>query len=390
MKKILLYTLLIFTTALAMAQFHPQTGFVFYNNNNFAINNYAGFSLSYSTPLPVRLEGYSQLNDSSCPNVPIIFSTDGINVHRGSDGFIVATGLLGSANSTNAATIVPIAGSRALIITTKSFALAANQAYSSIIGYTGGCTGGYTFVMPAASKNLQLISSTGVTNMAEKVTVMPIAGSTDYWLLMHEATNTGGGSNKYLVFRISYLTGVITAAADYNVGLPIRKIGGKGQMQAVYGQFGGPTYFIGSAYFIIPGSVGGATDRLRLNPSTGVLTFTETILQGSRRPYGLEFSRSANWLYVSYRNFVQTLTRYDNSLPLSTPGITNAYTTPTPLRRFGQIQRTDNDDIYIPYFNINRMFSLPISSSPTSFSGPITITTGAGNFYFGLPNYWRN
>jgi hypothetical protein len=395
MKKIFTYIALLFITITANAQtIYPQTGFVFYNNNNFSINNYSPFGLGYATPLPSRLEGYSQLNDSSCPNVPVIFSTDGINVHRGSDGVVIFSGLLGQSNSTNAATIVPISGNRALIITTKNWSSITNEAYSTIITYSGGCSSGYTFTMPAATKNLQLTSITGVTNIAEKVTVMDIPGTLDKWLLMHEATNTGGGSNKFLVFRINYTTGTINSVADYSVGLPVRKIGGKGQMQAILGQsmFGGTAYIIGAAYFIRPGSIGGATDFLYMNPSTGVVTHRETILHGFRRPYGLEHSRSSDYTYVAFRNINQTMNRYFNynSGGVAITITPNTFTAPTPLRRFGQLQRTDDDAIYCPFYNSARLFRLPLSSAAASFPSAATNTTGGSNFFFGLPNYWRN
>jgi hypothetical protein len=409
MKKFYIYIVLLCFTITANAQFYPQEGFLFYNNNNFSISNYTPFGLSYATPLPIRQEGYSQLNDSLCPNSPVIFSTDGINVYRGSDGVIVQTGLLGTGgpgfqNSTNAATIVPIAPTstgikRALIITTKWWNSPNNEAYHSLLEFnisgTPASCNTYAFNMPAATKNLQLTSFTGVTSIAEKVTVLKIPSSNDYWLLMHEATNTGGGSGKFLVFRIIYATGVINAVNDYSVGLPVRKIGGKGQMQGILGQVPGlgSAYFIGAAYFVRPGSLAGATDFLYMNPATGALSLRETILYGFfRRPYGLEFSRSSDYLYVSYRNMAQTMTRYYNYAggTVASTAITNAFLAPTPLRTFGQLQRTDNDAIYSPLFNSGRLLYVPVSSSPTSFPSSATTTSGSTIFRFGLPNYWRN
>jgi hypothetical protein len=391
MKKFILFIATLFVIINSIGQtVYPQTGFLFYNNNNFSINNYSPFVLPYAPPLPNRLEGYSQLNDSSCPNIPVVFSTDGINVHRGSDGVVVASGLLGNPTSTNAATIVPISGSRALIITTTSFASATNPAYSSILNYIGNCSSGYTFSMPLVTKNLQLTSLTGVTNICEKVTVMKILGSLDYWLLMHEATNTAGGSNKFLVFRISYTTGSISPVADYNVGSMVRKIGGKGQMQAILGQFGGSaTYLVGAAYFVRPGSMGGATDFVYLNPLTGVVTFRETINYTSLRPYGLEFSSAATFAYVTYRNVFQTMTRYNCAPGTIAPGLTNTFASPTPFKRFGQIQRLDNDAIAVPLRGSANLMFMPSSSNIASFPASVTTTTGGGNFNFGLPNYWR-
>jgi hypothetical protein len=104
----------------------------------------------------------------------LIFSTDGINAYNGDNGSIIpgTTGLLGESNSTNAATIVPISGSRALIITTKAWSNATNISYSSILNYTGSC-GSYTYNMPVITKNVPLpISATGVTSVCENVTVI--------------------------------------------------------------------------------------------------------------------------------------------------------------------------------------------------------------------------
>jgi hypothetical protein len=397
MKKFIIYTALFFSTIVANAQisFYPQTGFVFYNTNTFSVNQYTPFTMPYT--LPNRLEGYAQLNDSSCPNTPIIFSTDGIDVYHGGTGAIVASGLLGQQTSTNAATILPVAGNKALIITTKAFSDANNEAYSSLLNYTGSC-GGYTFTMPAATKNLQLIGGT-VTSFSEKVTVIRKASGNDYWLLMHEATNAGAGSNQYLVFSISYATGVISFSASYNVGLPVKKIGGKGQMQAITAQVPGVTsaYFVGAAHFIRPGSLGGATDVLIMNTLTGALTFKETMLHGFLRPYGLEFSRAGSSLYVAFRNVAKTIFRYD---PYVAPGsifttmTPSAYGASIPNFRFGQLQRTDNDAIYTALFTTNKLLYIPTSSSLASFPlAPPSLTTSAPAgtvFRFGLPNYWRN
>jgi hypothetical protein len=401
MKKFLIYIALFFSAATLDAQIiNPQTGFLFYNTGTFSVDNYSAFTMPYT--LPVQQEGYSQLNDSNCSNVPVIFSTNGINVYNGATGVVVASGLLGESNSTNAATIVPIFNNRALIITTKAFSSTTNEAYSSILTYTGSCSVGYTFTMPVITKNIQLTSFTGITSIAEKVTVLRVPGSNDYWLLMHEATNAGGGSGKFLVFRISYTTGTISAVNDYTVGLPVRKIGGKGQMQAIASQDPalGPIYLVGAAYFIKPTSMGGAVDVLIMNPSTGALSLKETITAsyGWNRPYGLEFSRSGSLLYVASRNVNRTMMRYDASVApgtIVTTAIPSAYSfigSPIPNFRFGQLQRTENDAIYAPLFGSNRLMYIPVSSLPASFPAapPATTISGVNPFRFGLPNYWRN
>jgi hypothetical protein len=197
MKKYLIYIALFCLAITTNAQFYSQAGFVFYNNNNFAINNYAPFGMPYSVPLPLQNEGYSQLNDTVCPNTPVIFSTNGTEVYKGSDGTLIpgTTGLFGSPNSTKAATIVPISGSRALIITTKNYLSTGNEAYFSLLSFTGtGTCPTYTFNMPAVTKNVQInLANTGspITSFSEKVTVIPVSSSTsnDYWLIMHEASN---------------------------------------------------------------------------------------------------------------------------------------------------------------------------------------------------------
>jgi hypothetical protein len=403
MKKFLIYITLFFSASYLHAQtFYPQTGSIFYNSNTFSVNNYAPFTMPYS--LPNQQEGYAQLNDSACTTGglnPVIFSTNGLNVYNGGTGILepTAAGLLGEPNSTNAATIVPILGGKALIITTKAWSNATNEAYSSIISYVAGSCGVYTLNMPAATKNLQIIGTGGVTSFTEKVSVMRKPTGNDYWLLMHEATNAGIGSNKFLVFSISYATGSITAVAAHNAGLPIKKVGGKGQMQAVLGQDPtiGSAYLIGAAYFMKPLSMGGATDILIMNPTTGVVTLKETILYGAFRPYGLEFSRSGNYCYVAFRNVLKTIFRYD---PYAAPGsifttaVPSGYGASVPPFRFGQLQRLDNDMIYTPLFGSNTLLYITASSLPTSFPlapPSLTVNAPAGTvFRFGLPNYWRN
>jgi hypothetical protein len=401
MKKFLIYSALFFITQTTNAQtFFPQTGFVFFNNNNFAVHNYAPFGLGYpaASLLPIRAEGYDQLNDSSCNNFPVIFSSDGLNAYNGSNGSIIpgTTGLLGEANSTNAATIVPISGNRALIITTKAWFNTTNLAYSSILNYTGSC-GSYTFNMPAATKNLPLpISATGVTSICEKLTVVKKTTGNDYWLIMHEATNAGLGSNKYLVYNISYATGVISAHMDFNQGLPIKKIGGKGQMQAIRAQIPGTIYnhFIGSAYFIRPGSPLGAVDLLYFDASVGggTIFLKETIISTWDRPYGLEFDRSGSIMYVGSRMINKTMTRYNPYAVTVAPGVPNTLLAPIPNKRFGQLQCLDNNSIYAPLRNTTTLFYIPLAGTTTSFPGvsPYATLTGAANFFWGLPNYWRN
>jgi hypothetical protein len=409
MKKFFIYTVLFFITITAQAQvtFHPQDGMVFFNNNNYSIDNYNPFNLSYPTAslLPNRPEGYAQLNDSACGNVPVIFSTDGINAYNGANGSIIpgTTGLLGESQSTNAATIVPISGSRALIITTKAWSNATNLSYSSILNYTGTC-GSYTYSMPAITKNVPLPpSATGVTAIAEKVTVVKKASGNDYWLIMHEATNAGGGSNKYLVFSINYTSGVITASNDYSIGTFIRKIGGKGQMQAIYSQSAlptGPGYYIGAAFFIRATSIlYGAADLLSMDASTGALTLKESATSSWARPYGLEFSRSSSpsqtYFFIAPRNGVSAMVfRFNASLPAGTVFGTSDASTYTGLpafRRFGQLQCLDNDAIYAPIRASTTLLYIPNASSTASFPTTTATTwTGLTNFNWGLPNYWRN
>jgi hypothetical protein len=400
MKKFFIY-IIIFTISFSVnaQSFYPQAGFVFYNSNNFSLSNYSPFTMPYT--LPVQQEGYAQLNDSLCPNSPVIFSTNGINVYNGATGAIVATGLLGEGNSTNAATIVPIAGNRALIITTKAYTNPSNLAYSSIITYTGSCPS-YTFTMPLATKNRQIIGLLpSDTSFTEKVTVLPIAGSNDYWLLMHEASNAALGSDKFIVFRIDYITGTPMAVANYFVGTKIRKVGGKGQMQAIPSQIAsGPVYLIGAAYLLKPFSITGAVDVLIMNPSTGALTLKESISYStgsSFRPYGLEFSRSGSFLYVAARNLAKSIKRYNPTVGAGTIFTTmqnSLFGGSIPGFRLGQLQRLDNDGIYTPLYLSNKLLNIANSSLATSFPfapPAVTISNPSGGlFRWGLSNYWRH
>jgi hypothetical protein len=120
---------------------------------------------------------------------------------------------------------------------------------------------------------------------------------------MHEATNAGAGSNKYLVYTISYATGLIIPHMDYNQGLLIKKLGGKGQMQAIRAQIPGIIYnhFIGSAYYKRPGGFFGAVDLLYFDATGGSIFLKETIISTWDRPYGLEFDRSGSFMYVGSR-----------------------------------------------------------------------------------------
>jgi hypothetical protein len=398
MKKFILYIALFCISFSTKAQlgFNPQTGFVFFNSpSTYSISNYSPFAMPYT--LPSQLEGYAQLNDS-CLNTPVIFSTNGIDVFNGATGAVVASGLLGQTNSTNAATIVPISGNRALIITTKNWSSTTNEAYTSILNYTTGvgCSP-YSFSMPIATKNIQLIGIGGETNMSEKVTVIPVAGASgDKWLIMHEASNTATG--KFLVFRINNTTGVTNAISSYNVGLPIQKIGGKGQMQAVPAQVPSipSPYFIGAAYLRRPSAWGGATDILVFNSVTGAITLKETMLHGSLRPYGLEFSRGSVALYLAFRNAWKTIFRYDPYAggAIASSLTPSSYGASIPNRRFGQLQCLDNDAIFTPLWNSNNLLYIPNSNNFVSFplAPPSILATAPATtiFRFGLPNYWRN
>ncbi len=398
MKRIIHTTILLLSFFAATAQIDHYRNVIFYNNSAFAIKNY--IPVSFAPILPIQPEGYSQLNDT-CNNSLVVFSSNGIRVHDGLGADVTGTpSLLGSPSSTNAATIVNLTGNRALIITTTAFSGATNPAYYTRVDYTSACPSVVT-VHPTL-RNQQIMGDPGgvITNFSEKATVTKKLGTNDYWLILHEATNAAGGSNKYLVFLINDATATISWSGSYSIGIPIRKIGGKGQMQSFLTQTPTLSYVIGAAHFLRLTSVNGGVDILWQNPLTGVLSFNTSINYGigghpANRPYGLEFSTSAGatYMYVGSRSISRNIIRYSfNTITyaLLPPFLSNTY---PGFSKFGQMQRLDNGTIYAPINGTNKYYELAGPNISTSFPTPgVTFSTSsvAGTvFRWGLPNYWK-
>jgi hypothetical protein len=394
MKRIIPIAIFLSSFFIANAQIDHYRNFIFYNSSSFGIKNY--MPVSFAPVLPTQLEGYSEMNDT-CGNNLVVFSSNGIRVHDGTGADVTGTPLLlGSTNSTNAATIVKLSGNRALIITTTAFSSATNRAYYTRVDYTGACPSVVT-VHPTLRN--QPITSGAITNFSEKVTVTRKLGTNNYWLIMHEATNALGGSNKYIVFEIDDASAtVILPGTVYAVGIPIRKIGGKGQMQSTFTQTPTLSYVIGAAHFLRATGMNGGVDILWQDPTTGALTFNTSILYGTfpyptNRPYGLEFSSSAgaNYMYVGSRFSTRNITRYGFntiSYALLSTFTTNSY---PGLSYFGQIQRLDNGTLYSPVYGTNKYYELASPSSSTSFPTlGVTFSTSTGSVLrWGLPNYWK-
>lgn len=294
--------------------------------NIWYFGNKAGLNFNSGTPIAVTngqlntLEGSSGISDAQGN---LLFYTNGVKVWNANHMLMQnGSGLFGDPSSSQAAVVVPKPGSASTyyIFTTNSFETNGGLRYSIVDMAAAGGQGA------VVEKNELLSAST-----CEKITVVHHQNGVDYWIITHLL-----GSNGFLAHRLTNqgispnpttsFTGInVVEDTDHANAIGYMKVSPDGTKLAVC-----HTYMNKAQLF-------------DFDAATGAVSNPRMITSGGLEPYGVEFSPSGNWLYLS-SVYPKKILRYDLSAAQIEPTQETLVTPPTVV---GALQMGPDGKIYV-------------------------------------------
>ena len=321
--------------------------------------------LDFNSGDPVVLTNGELSTDEGCASISttdgtLLFYTDGITVYNSQHNVMVnGTGLLGDASSSQSAIIVPkpCAPNIYYIFTTAQVGLEAGLRYSEVDMEMAGGLGAVT-----NNKNILL-----TTPVCEKITAVPKADGTGFWVLTH-----GFGNNQFLAYSVTP-DGVSLSPVLSNSGSAIIQ-----QISTI----GCLTPSHDGTKLVCSNWVQN-TELFDFDPMSGVVSNGQ-VLDPAPFGFGAEFSPSGNVLYISTGNGNTTdLVQYD----LTAPDIpASAFFLGTTATWFGALQLAPDGKIYIANSYSPNLYAI---------NNPDVLGTGCGytinaitlpnEVFFGLP-----
>ena len=340
-------------------------------------------------------EGYASICDASGN---LLFYTDGTKIYDRTYSVMTGGGSLnGDLSAEQSSIIVPRPGSTTLY-------------YVFTVGRTGTTTGIYYNVVDMSSGNGSVTTAntplwTGVRTMEALCVVPtgPTATHTGYWLLCHADL-----TNQFRAYRISS-TGVNATSVNTSIGYTPNNGQGMIKSNGCYNKiaisYGGQGTGLGNVQL------------LNFNFNTGVFSNPQTIngYTGSFGPYGLEFSKLGDYLYVT-ELMKARLHRYDITSGVgatitgtdviigTSPHGTNPDDGVQAFPRMGHVQMGPDGKLYVANHNAWNAYSpgscancgsSNILSTVTNPDGPVSSgpvvdrVTWTGTAY-SFPNGWPN
>ncbi len=341
-----------------------------------------GFSLDFRAGAPVlrpgsaiwTAEGSASICDPATG--AILFYTDGVVVY---DRFNVpmpnGVGLSGHVSSTQAALIVPMPGdpNRYYIFNTdqEGYAQPHRGAFYSVVDMAVNNGRG-----DVTLKNVQLQAQ-----CAEKLTAVPHANGTDYWVILHSL-----GGNSFYAYQVGRggvgAVPVVSAVGVSQTSPPGPTIWTVGYMKA------SPS----GRRLALACEGPGLVELFDFNPCSGAVT-NPIQLEGTPRnaPYGITFSPDNSKLYVAAtRKLVQfNLARYDSASIVGSRTLLNDPANANGAEVGGAMQIGPDGKVYVVANSnwigvINRPDS--VGNACNYVSRSINPTNVFGAFWLGLPN----
>lgn len=361
----LLITFLIFSSAVLHAQ-SPIDWWYFGDS--------AGVHFTSSGPVAVSdgaLITWEGAASVSTPGGDLLFYTNGETVWDSTHNIMPnGTGLLGSISAVQSATIVPFPGNsgKYYLFTTPSIGGAIQCgtgedcyfAYSIIDMSLNGGLGD----VEAGNKNIVLMDSA-----TEKCAVTSHSNGVDYWVVTHERYGTA-----FQAYHLSS-SGIVDTVTS-NVGI----------------NYAGTTAEVGEMTFSPQGdklavsSLGSMLAELFFfDVFTGQLQLEASIATGFVPPYGVEFSPSGQYLYVSSITGNTSLSQYN----LSSSNIQASAEAIATTEEIAGITTGPDGKIYLakdqdtPY--LARINAPDLAGASCGFQDSAVALTG--NSWFGLPNF---
>lgn len=298
----------------------------------------AGLDFNTSPPTPLMngqintREGVSSIADKLTGQ--LLFYSEGTQVWNKNHVVMPnGAGLQGDYSSTQSSVIVPHPGNsnQYFLFTT---ALNKGTRYSVIDMSLDGGLGD----VETASKNTILIAP---ASSSEKLIAVAHCNKKDFWVITHIIF-----SNTFYVYPVT--AGGVQPPLTYNLG---SSIGGVAAWEAVgYLKFSPDGSKL--AHVIGPASTG-ALSRVELfsfDNKSGVIAGPANIVNNLDFPYGVEFSQSGNFLYISEQRG-QKLLQYETTAP--SINTTRTLIASSPNLLYGALQLGPDNRIYVSAENGN-------------------------------------
>lgn len=261
--------------------------------DNWFFGTYAGLDFNSGSPVvassPMTTsEGTASISDASGN---LLFYTNGVDVYDSTHTIMAnGTNLKGDVSTTQSAMIVPSpANTNQYYIFTAAADGGPNGFCYSIVDMTLNSGSGDV----TATKNVPLTDS-----ISEKIAAIKIPTSNEYWIVIHK-----WGTNQFFAYKLT--SAGVQAPVITNVGT----VHGTTTFQNTYGQM--KFNMCGDKLALALGYMDQA-EIYDFNMSTGVVS-NPIILPMPDHVYGIEFSKNADYLYVTCYDPTVALAQFDVS-----------------------------------------------------------------------------
>jgi hypothetical protein len=249
-----------------------EEGNIWYFGWNAGLDFNSGSPVALTNGMIHTAEGCASISDV---NGSLLFYTDGITVwdkthSQMPNGYALAGGI----SATQSALIIPFPGNSLLyyMFTVQTIGGAGNFNYSIVDMSLNNGNGDVT------SKNVFIAAS-----ISEKLCAVKHANNNDIWVMVH-----GDSLNSFFSYLITS-GGVSAFPVISNVG-PVFTNAGDGQGYMKFSPDGTKIAFVAN--------ITGYVDLFDFNSISGTVTNEKYLMPGAT--YGLEFSRSGNYLYGAF------------------------------------------------------------------------------------------
>jgi gliding motility-associated-like protein len=358
-----LFLFCLFTLNLSVAFAQKQ-------NNQWRFGQRGGIDFNGASPVFVSgaaiqtAEGSASVADKTTG--ALLFYTDGVTVWNAQNQTMPnGTGLLGGApvllSSTTAAVIIPRPGvSNEYYLVTIDEQGSNNGIRYSVVDMN--LDGGRGDIIPGF-KNISIYQTT-----SEKLEVVPASDQQSFWLLSHDLPG-----NSFLAFRVT--------SSGFQTTPEISTVGG------VQGNGSGHLKINHQFNKLAMGNLFDRTIELfDFNNTTGVVSNPVILGFNAANPgiYGVEFSPSGQFLYISNLEFV---TQYDISLSSPTAIENSRYVvTPSGFSQPATLQRGPDQKIYINAGSLD-VINCPDNAGIDCGFQSAAIPNQAGGGGYGLPKW---
>jgi hypothetical protein len=314
------------------------------NNWHFGCKSGLTFIDGDAIPITSAIETREGVASISDPLGNVLFYTDGQIIYDDTDQ-ITVTGLKGDGSSTSSSIIVPKAGSTSLF-------------WIFTVDKVNGSNGVHYYEYDAATHTL--VGNTngvniipGFQNHTEKITAVKKCSGPGFWVCTIDRSG---------IIYVYDVTSTVTLSSTYSTGENLTP-----RNSTSYMKFSPDGRYLTVA-LPVDSPLSGTVDIYQFDNATGTIEFLmeEINFLNIGQPYGIEFSRSTNFLYVSVilgSSFPNAgkLYQYDMNAPdISGSGVLLGEDSSFPYARFGALQLGPNGKIYL---------SMELENDPTSSVG---------------------